>query len=83
MTNSTSPQASPLAGVHPDTLSELFARDPLSLAEQDIETIVTELRRARAKWREAELTGATKAPRSKAAPKQAASPKINLDDIGL
>jgi len=76
-------QPSPLTGVHPDTLSELFARDPLGLADQDIETIVTEFRRKRAQWRTEELAGATKASKTKAEPKQAASPKINLSDIGL
>jgi hypothetical protein len=83
MTSPTLPQVSPLAGVNPDTLSELFARDPLGLADQDIETIVTELRRQRAKWREAELAGATKAPRGAKEPKAPASPAIKLTDIGL
>lgn len=68
---------SPLAEVQPQTLGELFSRDPLSLSDQDIDKIVEELRRQRAKWQEAEATG------RKSAAKAAAPSHISLADIGL
>jgi len=42
--------ASPLAGLASQTLDELMSRDPLSLAEADLEKIVQVLREQRKRW---------------------------------
>lgn len=41
---------SPLEGIASQTLDELFSRDPLDLADKDIEKIVSVLRAQRDKW---------------------------------
>lgn len=72
--------ASPLAEVSETSLDDLFASDPLGLAEQDIDRIVEELRAKRALWRQEEAAGAKK---SKA--KALAGPKLDLkiEDLDL
>jgi len=74
-------EKSPLTQVQPDSLSELFARDPLQLADQDILKIVLELRKQREAWRTAEAAGAKSAPKN--GPKSVAPPGMDLKDIGL
>jgi hypothetical protein len=64
---------SPLATARPDSLAELFERDPLNLTDGDIERIVQELRSAREKWIIAEKKGK----------KVAASGTLSLSDLGL
>lgn len=65
----------PLAEASPESLAELFAKDPLSLTDSDIERIVTSLREARAKWESA--------PKGRA-PKAEAKPlPTDLADLGL
>jgi len=61
------------AAGHPTDLAELFARDPLSLSEADIDAIIERLR---AKRHEFNLTG--KAPRS-AAGRKPSKPSPNAD----
>jgi hypothetical protein len=64
-----------LSEASPQSLDELFSRDPLKLSDADITVIVVELRRQREKW---ELTGkrSTEAETKKVVPK-------SLSDIGL
>jgi hypothetical protein len=66
---------SQLMEASPQSLDELFSRDPLQLSDQDITVIVVELRRQREKW---EATGAksTDPAAKKVVPK-------SLSDIGL
>lgn len=75
---------SPLASVQPTSLDELFSRDPLDLADQDIDVIVAEYRRQREVWAKAEAAGAKRAP---APPKAKAIPgpkkSVSLGDLGL
>jgi hypothetical protein len=61
---------------NPDSLSDLFSRDPLDLADADISKIVVELRRARERWSAAEASG-TKSR------KQVAPPTLSVDDLGI
>lgn len=68
--------ASPLAEATPDSLDELFRRDPLGLSDQDLDRIVAELRSRRAIWAKAEAEGKTKAPR-----KAAAKAELGADDL--
>jgi hypothetical protein len=63
-----------LAEANPDSLSELFSRDPLALSDQDISLIVQKLRRDREKWQVAE---------SKPKGKTSAHPDLNLEDLGF
>ncbi len=66
---------SSLSEASPQSLDELFSRDPLKLSDTDIMTIVVELRRQREKW---ELSGA----KSKDPEAKKVMPK-SLSDIGL
>lgn len=64
-----------LSEANPQSLDELFSRDPLKLSDADITIIVVELRRQREKW---EATGkrSTDPAAKKVVPK-------SLSDIGL
>lgn len=76
----TSPLTSPLQEVSKDSLSELFARDPLELSDQDISRIVVELRAQRSKF-------IIKEAAAKAKPKKPKIDTAELDslfaDLGL
>jgi hypothetical protein len=67
-----------------DSLSVLFSRDPLSLANKEIEKIVAALRSQRAKFalQEIEEKTKSKAPKgakpAKSAPRDPNAPKITL-----
>ena len=67
-------QPSPLLEASPDSLQEIFDRDPLSLTLADAEQICKELRAQRERWEKAQ-----KASRSKAQVIAAA----DLKDLGL
>lgn len=56
------------------TLSELFARDPDQLGQQDLDRIVAELRAKREMFN----LGAGAKPKAEKAPK---GPKLSLDDL--
>lgn len=77
---------SPLEGVESQTLDELMSRDPLDLADADIEKIVSVLREQRKRWLvEAQAPKAPKAAGAKA-PKRTATPADVADlmkDLGL
>lgn len=65
----------PLAEASPESLQELFDKDPLKLTDPDIERIVAEHRAARAKWESA--------PKGRT-PKAEAKPlPTDLADLGL
>lgn len=66
-------QESPLAEANPQSLQELFDRDPLQLTDDDIEKIVCELRTQRDRWQQAEKKG--KAKRDLVT--------VSLDDLGV
>lgn len=64
---------SPLAEASPESLQELFDKDPLELTDHDVERIVAELREQRGRWTQAEKKG-----------KKVAAPKsISLADLDL
>jgi len=72
----------PLAGVNPESLDELFSRDPRQLGEADITKIVEALRKQRKAWKVAEAQGArvTRKAKAPAGPK----PEVkSLKDLGL
>lgn len=76
MTNNET--VNPLAEATPDSLSELFSRDPLKLQDQDIGIIVSELRRERDRWVVAEAQG-----KRVSTNKQPAKPDLDLSDLEL
>jgi len=57
-------------------ISDLFAKDPLSLTREDRDKIILHLRENRARY-----VAGVKAP--KAVAKKAPSEPLNLDDLGL
>lgn len=69
---------SPLAEANPDSLQELFDRDPLELTDADVERIVTELRDQRSRWVKAEAKG-----KKQAAPKSLSLADLDLSDLKL
>lgn len=68
-------QESPLAEANPESLQELFDKDPLKLTDEDIDRIVAEERSMREKWKLVEKKGK--------APKAQVVANISLADIGL
>ena len=76
-------EPSPLAEAAPESLDELFSRDPLKLQTQDLQKIIDVLRAARERWRGLEMTGATRVPKAKAPPKTVLDPAATLKDLGL
>ena len=84
---SDSPPASPvnpLTEASPQSLDELFSRDPLELSNQDIAVIVAKFRALREQWLVDEAQGKTKGRRAEAVP-QGGEPKrkLSLADLGL
>ena len=79
----TIPQSPALGEASPDSLAELFARDPSGYAEQDWTRVITEMRAQRKRWQEAEASGrrpsAARAPKAKPVQVEVAS----AADLGL
>lgn len=73
------PIPSPLLEANPDSLAELFARDPLGLSTQDIDKVIEGQRAQRERWRAAEAAGKPR-ERKKAGEGQK---DFDLDEIGL
>lgn len=69
-------QENPLAEANPESLSDLFEKDPLLLTDADIERIVSELRSARANWLQKEKV-------TKGNPKRAAPSNLSLADLDI
>jgi len=73
MNEQTDPSAvSPVKDISPNSLDELFSRDPLELADADIDKIVAVLRERRNNWLIAE-----EAPKTKRAPAK----KLTQDEV--
>ncbi len=77
-------QINPLAEALPDSLDDLFSRDPLKLSEVDLRRIVEELRRMRKNFLLSENAPAKpkKAPKPPAMAKEAVA-AISLDELDL
>jgi len=66
------------------TVSELFARDPLSLSNQDLDTIIASLRASRKRFIQGDITaGKPEAKKSAAQKKREATMKEvgDIDDL--
>lgn len=70
-------EQSPLGEAKPDSIEELFRRDPLKLSDGDVDEIIKTFREKRASWIQQELEGK---PRAKRAPK-AKGPELDLSDL--
>jgi hypothetical protein len=66
---------SPLSEASSESLSELFAKDPLELTTEDISRVVSELRAQRERWMVAEKKGR--------APKAETKVITDLSELGL
>ncbi len=76
---------SPLAEAEPDSLDELYYKDPLDLTDSDLDKIVEDLRAKRALFvredKEAKVQGRRRRPKTyKNAPKQG---ELSLDSLGI
>lgn len=82
MANGEIPQSLALSEAAPDSLSELFSRDPEKLSEIDLTRMVETLREQRVKWAASDAAGGS---RGKAAPRSAPtlSSPASIEDLGL
>jgi hypothetical protein len=62
------PTTDVLAEASPASLSELFARDPEGYSDQDLDVIIEELRRQRARFKTQEATPKASKPKAIKAP---------------
>lgn len=77
---------SPLSEADPSSLDELFARDPLDLTNDDLESIASELRDHRGLWIVADEEAKNKktgTPRGKATPVPEGGIRLEDLDLGL
>lgn len=73
-----------LAEANPNALSELFARNPETLSDDELSAIITELRSQRARWAKAEAEGKVGVgSRSKKVETKSTSTSLSLSDLGL
>ena len=78
-------QQSPLNEADPRSLDDLYAADPLSLTDDDVDKIVKDLREKRALWekedKEAQAQGRARRPKVYKSP----PPKgqLSLDSLGI
>lgn len=75
----TIPLSPALAEASPDSLSDLFARDPEGLSRTDLDRLIATLREQRTRWLAADGTG--RAP--KAAKVKALTSPVNATDLGV
>lgn len=75
----TNPQV--LSEAQPDSLQELFSRDPEGYQRQDRDKIVSELRAMRKRFQQTELLG--KKPSAKRASAKNLTTTSDLEDLGL
>lgn len=74
---------SPLTEAEPDSLDELMARDPMQLTEQNINVVVTALRKQRISWESEEASAKSKGKRPSAKAAREAAAKISLENLEL
>lgn len=76
---------SPLSEADPRSLDDLYAADPLSLTDDDVDKIVSDLRQKRALWatEDAEAQSQGRARRPKAYKSAPPKGQMDLSDLGL
>lgn len=73
------PQSTALTEANPNSLAELFSRDPEGYSSQDIDQVITEMRLMRAKWEATE--GQVKPVKAKEPAKLQS--QASAEDLGL
>ncbi len=78
---------SPLDEATPDSIEDIFNKDPLKLTEQDLVATVEYFRRARETFLKQDAAKVPRSAKGKGAstgvPKQALDAKLTLDDLDL
>lgn len=74
---------SPLVEASPQSLDELFSRDPMKYLQKDREQIVAELRRQRQQWDAGQGPRKSPSPGSKPKVKGAVALPLDLKSLGL
>lgn len=77
------PQSTALAEATPDSLSELFSRDPEGYQRQDLDKIIAELRAQRVRWEAAGAAAPQRAPKGQGKVPLGTSTTANAGDLGL
>ena len=75
------PQSNALDEASPESLSDLFSRDPAELGQGDLARMVRELRKQRERWLAAGEHEGSSSPRPARAPRQAAK-AVDLGQLG-
>lgn len=73
----------PLSNVEPQSLNDLFEKDPLDLSEQDIELIVAAYRKHRAAWAKEEKDAKAQGRRPKTSVTAKAVEGMSLKDLDI
>lgn len=83
MSDTSTPAPTPLSEASPDSLQDIFNRDPRDLSEADQDRILVELRRQALQWAQDEQSGKTRASTKPRAAKSPATPPtpLSLDDF--
>ena len=77
-------ESSPLDEAKPESLEDLFNKDPLKLTEQDLVRTVEYFRAARQTFLKQDAAKIPRGAKNKAAPvKQALDQKLTIDDLEL
>lgn len=74
---------SPLAEAKPESLDELFSRDPLSLSDSDVDQIVDSLRAHRRLWAQEEKSSKKAGTRTNSVGIAKAAKNLKLEDLKL
>lgn len=79
----TPAEDSPLNEALPESLEELFSRDPLDLSDQDLDVMIAAYRAKRGVWLKAEVEAKAK-PKGRGPKVQVVAPKnLDLSSLGL
>jgi len=77
------PPENPLSEADPRSLDDLYAADPLSLTDNDVDKIVADLRQKRALWQREDAAAQAQGRARRPKEYKAAPPKGQLDLAGL
>ncbi len=66
----------------PNSIEELFSRDPHSLTDADLDSIIEQLRLRRSAWQTKEAAAKAKADAKKSGDGKPGNVKVDLNDLG-
>jgi hypothetical protein len=73
----------PLDEASPESIDELFDRDPLELSDQDVDKIVARLRQDREAWAADEASAQTSGKCTKRQPNRIPQSQLKIETLGL